>query len=431
MVKAIFDVISFIFELLSLVLISACFYRLQIKITMCRITAVMASVIGVFSFSLITGLVETSIITVGVSVLCAFVMLERKKNYLKFISALLLLIITEMLLFTFGVALRLITFENIDYTKTNIIIRTILLAIVTIIAIATKPNMHKTHFLDFSNQETLMLISGQVAITVMLWIMILLCISNLNWNGIGMSLVIFCLCSVILVAISFFLSSVKYKNRYIKMEQSLTTELLTSQEKYYTMLLKKEEQTKAFRHDFRNHIFCIKSLCEKGEYSNVSKYIDDLEKSATTFSSNIHSGNKLVDIIISDLQTRFPDVKFSVFGAIDSLHNISQMDICTIFSNLLTNAVEAAENSECKTVQLHIKRLNYNLYVEIINSVKIPPVICDDGIQSSKKSNEHGYGINNAKKCLCCYGGELELYMRDSNFVAGIIIPDVITIDNQ
>ena len=153
MVKAIFDVISFIFELLSLVLISACFYRLQIKITMCRITAVMASVIGVFSFSLITGLVETSIITVGVSVLCAFVMLERKKNYLKFISALLLLIIIEMLLFTFGVALRLITFENIDYTKINIIIRAIILAIVTIAVVATKKNMTKTSFHDYSKQE--------------------------------------------------------------------------------------------------------------------------------------------------------------------------------------------------------------------------------------------------------------------------------------
>ena len=244
MVKAIFDVISFIFELLSLVLISACFYRLQIKITMCRITAVMASVIGVFSFSLITGLVETSIITVGVSVLCAFVMLERKKNYLKFISALLLLIIIEMLLFTFGVALRLITFENIDYTKINIIIRAIILAIVTIAVVATKKNMTKTSFHDYSKQEILLLIAGQTTIAIMLWVMILLCRNNLKWNGIGMSLVIFCLCSIILVAISFFLSSVKYKNRYIKMEQSLTTELLTSQEKYYTMLLKKEEQTK-------------------------------------------------------------------------------------------------------------------------------------------------------------------------------------------
>ena len=431
MVKAIFDVISFIFELLSLVLISACFYRLQIKITMCRITAVMASVIGVFSFSLITGLVETSIITVGVSVLCAFVMLERKKNYLKFISALLLLIIIEMLLFTFGVALRLITFENIDYTKINIIIRAIILAIVTIAVVATKKNMTKTSFHDYSKQEILLLIAGQTTIAIMLWVMILLCRNNLKWNGIGMSLVIFCLCSIILVAISFFLSSVKYKNRYIKMEQSLTTELLTSQEKYYTMLLKKEEQTKAFRHDFRNHILCIKSLCEKGEYLNVSKYLEDLEQTANIYSINIHSGNKLIDIIISDLQSGFPDVKFSIFGTIDSLHNISQMDLCTIFSNLITNAFEAAEKSEFKTVKMHIKRLNSNLYVEIINSVEMPPVISEDGIRSSKKSGEHGYGISNAKNCLSAYGGELQLSVRDNNFVAGFIIPGVITIDTQ
>ena len=53
------------------------------------------------------------------------------------------------------------------------------------------------------------------------------------------------------------------KNIVLKMENEMNQKLLKVQSEYYDMRLKKETETKRFRHDIKGHIMCIQMLYEK------------------------------------------------------------------------------------------------------------------------------------------------------------------------
>lgn len=107
---------------------------------------------------------------------------------------------------------------------------------------------------------------------------------------------------------------------------------------------------------------------------------------------------------------------FRVLG-INFLYNIvssnfSFMDaasITALFSNLLSNAVEAAQNSSRKQIELSIKR---NLEEEFIlislsNSCDIAPILDNAGLFISTKNNHelHGYGQRSIERVIRKYDG--------------------------
>jgi sensor histidine kinase regulating citrate/malate metabolism len=218
----------------------------------------------------------------------------------------------------------------------------------------------------------------------------------------------------------------KYENRAMKAEQEIAVKLIKAQENYYKALLKKEEQTRAFRHDYRNHLYCMKALSDNNEFVKLREYINELNKSQNEIHTLNTSGDKLVDVIINELMNNHPSVKLKLFGAFDDNQVVEQVDMCTIFSNLLANAFEEAEKSTDKTVRLHIKRLKANLFICIQNSVCKMPIIENNEIKTSKSGAGHGYGLKNVKMSLDKYNGLLELKCENNIFEANILIPNVI-----
>lgn len=174
----------------------------------------------------------------------------------------------------------------------------------------------------------------------------------------------------------------------------------------------------------------MKALCDSGEYIQLQEYINKINELQTDINTTVTSGNRFVDVIINDLTSRYSSVKFRIFGTFSENHILEQIDLCTIFSNLLTNAFESAEKNDDKAVRMHIKRLNSNLLISIQNSVCKMPIIENNDIKTSKSNTGHGYGLKNVKSSLEKYGGLLELKCENNIFEASVIIPNVLEIND-
>ena len=105
---------------------------------------------------------------------------------------------------------------------------------------------------------------------------------------------------------------------------------------------------------------------------------------------------------------------------------ISSIDICTIFSNLLSNAFEAAEKSEVRTVDIHIGIVNQNLSFTIKNTADNAPRKKDANFVTSKKSGPHGYGIANASRCIEKNNGIVRFDYKDGYFSSKILLFNII-----
>lgn len=242
--------------------------------------------------------------------------------------------------------------------------------------------------------------------------------------GVYLSGIIFIIICVVLLILN-------DSNTQYKQINEMNQKLLDQQRLYYQTLIDKEQYTKRFRHDINNHIYCMYHLCEQKQYNELMDYLNDMNKFTIELNFDINTGNSIVNIIVNDLYTRNKNDNIKVIwkGYLPENLHISYMDLCTIFSNLLTNAIEAVKRIhliDSKKVEVIIKSLNTNLVIQISNPVSEKIVISNNRLITTKKNKEyHGLGSINVEKCIEKYGGDIQYLCTDNLFTASIVLPNV------
>lgn len=98
----------------------------------------------------------------------------------------------------------------------------------------------------------------------------------------------------------------------------------------------------------------------------------------------------------------------------DTVQNIYQHDLTSLFCNLLDNAVESADNIPDSFIELTVEKKENSPFIIIIliNSCRSTPVYDQDGLPVSHKANKgrHGFGIKSIKKVVKQYNGNLQMY---------------------
>lgn len=242
--------------------------------------------------------------------------------------------------------------------------------------------------------------------------------------GVYTSGIIFIIICVVLLILND--SNIQYKQI-----NDMNQKLLDQQRLYYQTLIDKEQYTKRFRHDINNHIYCMYHLCEKKKYEELMHYLNDMNKFTIDLNFDINTGNSIVNIIVNDLYTRNKNDNIDVIwkGYLPENIHISSMDLCTIFSNLLSNAIEAVKklyHIDSKTIEVIIKSLNTNLVIQINNPVNEKIDILNNRLITTKKNKDyHGFGSINIEKCVEKYGGDIQYSCTDNLFTASIVLPNV------
>ena len=115
--------------------------------------------------------------------------------------------------------------------------------------------LKKAVHIDFSTKQIILIIIGGCSIGVYLSsIMLFMMDQNYSLYK-SIAALALSMSSIIFIVICFLLISSHNKNKYLKKETEVTQNLLKAQKKYYISLLKKDEETKQFRHDIKNHLY--------------------------------------------------------------------------------------------------------------------------------------------------------------------------------
>jgi sensor histidine kinase regulating citrate/malate metabolism len=138
-------------------------------------------------------------------------------------------------------------------------------------------------------------------------------------------------------------------------------------------------------------------------------------------------GNEILDAILNYyLPSLKENVKISVTGKCIGNIKVSNMDLCTIFSNLIQNAVEevAGDSTNEKELYVWIQEGKSYLQIEIINSISDVHEATKENFFKSYKDDirNHGIGLRNVKNTLERNGGVLELRKENNKFIATVII---------
>ncbi|MBP1925462.1 signal transduction histidine kinase [Sedimentibacter acidaminivorans] len=199
--------------------------------------------------------------------------------------------------------------------------------------------------------------------------------------------------------------------------------------KHYKILKENYDNVKIIEHDIKKHIRLIDEFAKIGNNLEIIKYIENFNEDMQYFSLKPISKNKALDIVLNEKMqiAQNKDIKFTFHIQNVNLEFINDIDICTIFSNILDNALESCEKSENKEIILEIYMVNGKfITIELANSCYIDPVIQDGELITSKFNlSDHGFGMKSIVKTVKKYKGQVFYFYNNEElkFITNISIP--------
>lgn len=247
-------------------------------------------------------------------------------------------------------------------------------------------------------------------------------VSNLNFQLniiteriITVMIYVFALLFLIIgILLVFYQRSSRHYQELANMNQSL----LESKERYYQMMLEKEEETRRFRHDMSSHVTCVKQLLKEENVQGARAYLEELGGTLEELRLKHQTGNTLVNAIVNDMCAKYPSVVLDWQGFLPVETRLSDMDMCTIFSNLLENAFYAASRCEVEgKVDVTVKTVAGALSIIIENDMA-GAIKEDKGKLLTQKEDKrnHGFGTRNVRDCIAKNDGTVNFEYTEEKF---------------
>jgi sensor histidine kinase YesM len=228
--------------------------------------------------------------------------------------------------------------------------------------------------------------------------------------------------SLVVVLIILLINSVSRK--YYENISRLLENQVKRQIKYYEQLEEKNNDLRAFKHDYQNHIQCIKYTLESDSTEDALEYIESLNYSFEETQKKFNTGNYIADALFDEknIICENAGITFKHTGAIPITY-IKVVDLCILLFNLLDNAIEACSKITDgeKSIKSFSDYKSNHLNILITNTVSEPVKILNNYILSTKsdKSN-HGFGLMNIQRIVKKYDGRMKMTCENNVFLTEI-----------
>lgn len=178
----------------------------------------------------------------------------------------------------------------------------------------------------------------------------------------------------------------------------------------YQLLSEKYESSKIVQHDLYKQLDVLRGLISE-DNSRAEKYIQDIRFLYREAAYTEYSDNKILNILFAQKikECHKRGIEIHIHSSAPTLSFISDIDTVAIFSNMLDNAIEAAEQSEKKEIFVDLYTVNESYSaVKVENYADKEPII-RGGVLHTRKQNtdDHGIGIKSINNALKNYNSEL------------------------
>lgn len=201
--------------------------------------------------------------------------------------------------------------------------------------------------------------------------------------------------------------------------------LLEKQLEYYENMELLDTEIRKFRHDIQNHFVCMEHLLHSGKNEELQVYFNGLQQIFSFQEKIYYSGNDIMDAIMNyDIPHHcLGEVKVTVKGLMPELKTPSSVDVCIVFSNMLSNAISAV--NRC------VGLLDARLVIEFqagkrFVCIAVSNTVCEKEtltFRRAHKDRNHGYGLSKIKEVLEKYDGKYEQYMEEDMIVIKVYLP--------
>lgn len=205
-----------------------------------------------------------------------------------------------------------------------------------------------------------------------------------------------------------------YKQVCLKMENEIKESVITEQKAVYNLMLEKNNETRMFRHDIRNHLATLGILLEANNTEKAKAYLREMSiETAHLNIKQVYYGNEVLDVVIAMMCVRAKEkgIEIAISGEM-CVERLNVYDICGIFINAIGNALEAcASQGNHGVVEVRAKKSDAMQIISISNPAteEMYDNVMKERTSKSDGAN-HGYGIKSIRRNVKKLGGNLKYH---------------------
>ena len=214
-----------------------------------------------------------------------------------------------------------------------------------------------------------------------------------------------------------------YQIMRLSREESELLRQMALQKEYMESAITDDEELRRFRHDYKNHMLVVNTLLESGKTEEARSYLSAMQEPLQDAMHKIKSGNLVADTILNyKAQMAAQEQTVLHFVGHIPAEGIRSDDLCTIFSNLLDNAVEACRRSPGdKQIFVDAKTAHGNFLLSVTNPTQNS--LPDNTRRTTKGDRRnHGFGLKNVERAVKKYGGTLQTGVQNGVFSADVLL---------
>ncbi len=179
-------------------------------------------------------------------------------------------------------------------------------------------------------------------------------------------------------------------------------------------------------HDLKHQIAVLRA---EPDAARRSAYLDGMEEKIRDYEAQNKTGNSVLDTVLTgkSLYCARHGIELTCVADGARLEFMDVMDICTIFGNLLDNAIECElgiKEKEKRLIHLAVYAKKGFLVIQCENYCPAQ-LEFQDGLPVTTKQDKayHGYGIKSIRHAADKYGGTVTIHDRDDWFEINTMIP--------
>lgn len=204
-------------------------------------------------------------------------------------------------------------------------------------------------------------------------------------------------------------------------------ELLDMLNRYYSQsadnVKKSYDQINMLKHDMRNLLLVAVNLIGQGQSGEAGKLLEEkihqIDRIYRIVDTDNEYANAILNQKLSEAKAAGMEVRCAV---LTSFAGIGNQDICSLFGNLLDNAIEANEgNSDRPWLEIVVEGDEETLEIICRNSIyKSLKTDGGRGFLTTKDPREHGYGGRIIRETVGKYGGEVIYHAQERELEATV-----------
>lgn len=202
-------------------------------------------------------------------------------------------------------------------------------------------------------------------------------------------------------------------------------QLLRSQHEQYETSRRAMDEISRIHHDMAHH---LEALRAESEPAVRARMFDDLERTVNDYGVQVHSGNRVVDTVLTAKRMRAREDEVEVSYVVDGtlLDFLGPLDVTAILGNAMDNALEATRvlpEKGDRLVRVALFAQDDFVMLRVENTFDGVVRRANGRIVSRKREAGHGYGLRNIEAAVERYGGSVSITATGGWFSLRMLFP--------